>query len=103
MSKLDYVKEHKNICDELNQLVEKKNKGYGNSIHDTYVEEGMASFRVRLTDKLNRFKNLTKNGNFRHDELYNESVRDTLMDLANYAILTIVELDNDENCKFIVK
>lgn len=46
--------------------------------------------RIRLGDKFGRFKTLTKT-NIQH--VKDESIRDTLMDLANYAIMTIVELD----------
>lgn len=46
--------------------------------------------RIRLGDKFNRFKSLSK-GNEWH--VKDESIRDTLLDLANYAILTVMELD----------
>lgn len=50
----------------------------------------MAMPRIRLSDKLNRFKMLSKG----KDALVNdESIRDTLIDLANYAIMTIMELE----------
>ena len=45
-----------------------------------------------LTTKMNRFKQLSKG-----QVPNNESIRDTLMDLANYAILTIMELDSKED------
>lgn len=49
--------------------------------------------RIRLGDKLNRFKTLTKGMEI---ALVNdESVRDTLVDLANYAIMTIMEIDEE--------
>ena len=82
---------HMEICEELNHLYDKKNHDYGDSFHTTYLEEGMAMPRIRLGDKLNRFKTLTKG---METALVNdESVRDTLVDLANYAIMTIMEID----------
>ena len=81
---------HKNICCELIDIYYRKNQDYGNSFHISFQEEGMAMPRIRLTDKLLRFKNLTKSEN---QEVKDESIRDTLLDLANYAIMTIIELD----------
>jgi hypothetical protein len=91
----DKVQQHKNICYELNALYAKKNHDYGDSFHLSYLEEGMAMPRIRLGDKLNRFKTLSKNLESR--EVQDESIRDTLLDLANYAIMTILELEGDRN------
>lgn len=85
------VLRHKTICDELNALYAKKNHDYGDSFHLSYLEEGMAMPRIRLGDKLNRFKQLSKNPN--SQSVNDESIRDTLIDLANYAIMTVLELD----------
>lgn len=82
---------HKQVCYELNRLYDKKNRDYGDSFHETFAEEGLAMSRIRLTDKLNRFKKLTRGENV--PNVASESVRDTLIDLANYAIMTVMELD----------
>lgn len=84
---------HMKICNELNEIYTKKNHDYGDSFHFFFLEEGMAMPRIRLGDKLNRFKALTKSSEvpFVNDE----SIRDTLMDLANYAIMTVLELDEE--------
>lgn len=95
-SPLFKVERHAEICSELNKLYAAKNADYGDSFSQTYAEEGMAMPRIRLSDKLNRFKRLTHNNN---QQVKAESVRDTLIDLANYAIMTIIELDNEENKK----
>lgn len=90
---MNNVEQHDAVCKELNQLYKLKNQDYGDSFHETFIEEGMAMARIRLTDKLNRFKKLTK-----HESAQNvtdESVRDTLIDLANYAIMTVMELDRE--------
>jgi len=84
---------HKELCMKLNDLYRRKNADYGDSFHLSFVEEGMAMPRIRLTDKLNRFKALTKNG---QALVKDESVKDTLIDLANYALMTILELENEE-------
>lgn len=88
---LTRLERHKQLCEELHKLYEKKNHDYGDSFHDTFVEDGMAMPRILLSGKLNRFKTLT-----RHSEdqmVSDESIRDTLIDLANYAIMTIVEME----------
>jgi hypothetical protein len=91
------VLRHKAICDELNKLYEKKNHDYGDSFHQTFVEEGLAMTRIRLGDKFSRFKTLSRLTNSDSDEqqVTDESIRDTLMDLANYAIMTILEMDGE--------
>lgn len=86
----DKLTRHEQICDEIKALYKRKNADYGDSFHKTFVEEGMAMPRIRLTDKLERFKKLTKSGD---QNVKDESVRDTLIDLANYAIMTILELE----------
>lgn len=87
---VDKLTRHEQICDEIKALYKRKNADYGDSFHETFIEEGMAMPRIRLTDKLERFKKLTKSG---EQSVNDESIRDTLIDLANYAIMTILELE----------
>ena len=88
----DKVARHRLLCDEINQLYAQKNHDYGDSFHETFLEEGMAMSRIRLMDKLNRFKKLSKSERMVKDE----SIRDTLLDLANYAIMTVLEMDTPD-------
>lgn len=90
---MDKSERHLIICGELNALYVKKNHDYGDSFGKTYEEEGMAMPRIRLSDKLNRFKTLSRGD---RQEISDESLRDTLMDLANYAVMTIVEMETEE-------
>lgn len=48
--------------------------------------------RIRLGDKFSRFKTLTRSED---RAVKNESIRDTLIDLANYAIMTVMEMDRE--------
>lgn len=91
MYKIDKVQKHKDICAELTTLYAKKNHDYGDSFAASFQEEGMTMPRIRLGDKFSRFKTLTKSES--DQQVNDESVRDTLIDLANYAIMTIMELD----------
>ena len=84
------VQMHREICEEINDLYARNNHDYGDSFHQTFVEEGMAMARIRLGDKFNRFKTLSRSGEQKVDD---ESIRDTLIDLANYAIMTVLEME----------
>lgn len=84
---------HMDLCKELNALYTKKNHDYGDSFHQTFMEEGFAMPRIRLADKFNRFKTLSRTKALVDDE----SIRDTLIDLANYAIMTVLEIDELQN------
>ena len=79
------VARHMEICKALNALYERKNHDYGDSL-----EEGMAMPRIRLGDKFSRFKTLSRQGDRKVND---ESIKDTLLDLANYAIMTVMEMD----------
>lgn len=45
---------------------------------------------IHLSEKLNRLKTLTRG---ERQYVQDESIRDTLLDLANYAIMTVVEME----------
>ena len=81
------VRHHADICEELNEIYARKNHDYGDSFGKGYAEYGMVMAVIRLEDKLNRLKSLIKAEPLVKDE----SINDTLMDLANYAIMTVIE------------
>lgn len=84
----DKVVLHSEICEELNVLYERKNHDYGDSFGKSFAEYGMTMPCIRLEDKLNRLKALTRTGS---QQVSDESIDDTLLDLANYAIMRLVE------------
>ena len=93
---------HKRVCYELNALYDRKNRDYGDSFHESWKDYGITMAAIRLGDKYNRLRNLTsKIGQVQH--VKDESVRDTLMDLANYAILTVLELDAETEHPFTAR
>lgn len=92
MSELKGNIQHASICKELNELYSKKNHDYGDSFHITFQKYGLTMSAIRLGDKFQRFESLIRKDNLVKDE----SVRDTLIDLANYAIMTVMELDGRE-------
>lgn len=90
---MDKIQRHKEICIGLNELYAKKNHDYGDSFHQTFLEEGLAMPRIRLSDKFSRFKSLSRG---KSAQVNDESIKDTLLDLANYAIMTVLELECQE-------
>lgn len=88
---MNKVERHEQICKYLTNLYERKNSDYNDSFGKSYKEYGMAMPCIRLEDKLNRLKALTVHNH--KQEILDENIRDTLEDLANYAIMTIIEMD----------
>lgn len=84
------VKKHMEICEHINNLYALKNRKYGNSFSKTYEEYGPAMLCILLEDKLQRAKQLLLKGEPGTDD---ESIIDTLQDLANYSIMGIMEID----------
>ena len=82
------------ILDELKDLHTRKNKDYGNAAHESYKEFGIVSYVIRLNDKLNRLKSLTKPDV--EQQVKEESIVDTLMDLAAYSIMAIESLKSND-------
>ena len=89
------------ITNEMLDLYEIKNKHYGDSFSKQFQEYGLTSVCIRLEDKLNRLKSLNKqiseakNGIVDID-VDDESIKDTLIDLANYSVLAIMEISKGE-------
>lgn len=81
------------ITHEMYKLYIAKNTDYGSSVNDTYNKYGMVSYLVRMEDKLNRARTLVQKG---EQNVSDEKLRDTLVDLANYAILAVMELDGEK-------
>lgn len=79
------------VCHNLIRLHKAKDKDYGSSAEVTFNEYGLVSYLVRLSDKLNRLKSLTRSG---ERKVNDESIEDTLQDLAAYAIMAVVSLRN---------
>lgn len=88
------MKTFDSVCKEIIDLHEKKNKDYGNSFESSMDDFGITAPLIRLGDKYSRLKSICKSGNI---EVKDESVRDTLIDLAAYSIMTIEYLDNHDN------
>lgn len=71
------------------ELFKKKNTDYG----DAFAEFGVIGVLMRIEDKIKRSLSITKNGITLVDD---EKIRDTLIDLHNYAAMAIMLLDEKE-------
>lgn len=81
------------ITAEMLETYKKKNADYGNSFSETIQEFGYIPAVARINDKVKRMKNIVKGQKM---NIESESLRDALLDTANYCVLTIVELDNQK-------
>lgn len=94
MTKQEYLKFHQECCEKLVTITKAKNSDYTGISDDPFsnftkvenlgictTEQG---FLTRMTDKLARIISFQQRGFF---EVKDESIEDTLLDLANYSIL----------------
>jgi hypothetical protein len=80
------------ITEEMASLYERKNKDYGDAFADEVKLSGWGYATGLLGNKVGRIRNLLLHTE-QHPEV-KESVEDTLLDLANYAIMTLMEVRN---------
>ena len=80
---------HARVLQELHDTYLRKNADYGDSFAALYAEFGPAYAVAHLVEKTARIRALLKHT----ANVSGESMRDSLMDLANYAILTVMEID----------
>jgi hypothetical protein len=86
---MNRVEQLKTIQKEALELFTKKNIDYG----DAFAKYGVIGVLMRIEDKLQRSVSITKNGiNLINDE----GIRDTLIDLHNYAAMALMLLDEQD-------
>tara|TARA_Y100001980_G_C14414768_1_gene207385 strand:+ start:177 stop:596 length:420 start_codon:yes stop_codon:yes gene_type:complete len=86
---MDRLNQLKSVQNEGAKLFERKNKDYG----DAFANYGPIGVIVRMGDKINRLSSVTNNG---INLVKTESIRDTLIDLHNYAAMAIMLMDEDK-------
>jgi len=84
----DREKQLRAVQDEAFALFSRKNKDYG----DAFSDFGPVGVLVRMGDKIRRMSAITKNG---VSLVEDESLRDTLIDLHNYAAMAVMLMDED--------
>ena len=80
------IQEFKNITQEMLETYSRKNVDYDDAFTKSLEEDGLLVAKIRLGDKYKRFSALIKQENLVKDE----SIEDTLLDMASYAIMTIM-------------
>lgn len=79
--------------DHLADVLQSKNNAYGDSFTKSVDEDGLLVLKIRLGDKFNRISSLIKRGERKEND---ESLEDTLLDMAGYAILGLKYLKEHE-------
>jgi hypothetical protein len=70
------------------ELFTRKNADYG----DAFAKYGVIGVLMRIEDKIQRSLSITKNG---VNLVSDEGIRDTLLDLHNYAAMALMSLDEE--------
>jgi hypothetical protein len=78
------------IHEEALYLFARKNQDYG----DSFAEYGPVGVIVRMGDKIRRLVSISSSG---INLVNTESLRDTLIDLHNYAAMAIMTLDDTKH------
>lgn len=107
MTKNEYMKFHEDCCQKMVAITKAKNADYTGNDPDPFsnfsrvaglgicsVEQG---FLVRMTDKLSRISSFVQKGVL---QVKDESVEDTLLDLANYSLLMAGYIKAEREKKF---
>lgn len=84
------VKQMTNVQKEALELFKRKNNDYG----DAFAEYGTIGVLIRLGDKIQRYVSVSNKGVALVD---NEKLRDTLIDLANYASMAVMLMDEENS------
>lgn len=86
---MDRVEQMKKVQANGLELFARKNADYG----DAFAKYGVIGVLIRIEDKIQRSMSITKNGvNLVNDE----GIRDTLLDLHNYAAMALMLLDEED-------
>ena len=89
MSDNNRISQYSTVQKEALDLFTKKNADYG----DAFATYGPVGVLVRMGDKISRLQSISKSGITLVD---NESIRDTLIDLHNYAAMAVMLIDEKD-------
>lgn len=87
------VEQFMSITQNMTKIYAAKNHDYGNSFEESLDEFGLVASVVRMGDKMNRIKSLIK----KEAQVKDESIKDTLLDIANYAVMTIMWMNKNQS------
>ena len=83
------VQQFMDITNNMVKTYAAKNHDYGNSFEQSCNKFGIIAAIVRMGDKMNRLESLA----VKRAEVKDESIKDTLLDLASYSVMTFMWLD----------
>ncbi len=83
---MNRVEQLEKIQKECLELFKRKNADYG----DAFAKYGIIGVMMRMEDKMQRCLSITKNG---VNLVSDEGLRDTLLDLHNYAAMALMLMD----------
>ena len=86
------IKKFATITEGMVETYKAKNKDYGDSFGLSVNKYGLIAALTRISDKFNRLENLIIK---REQNVKDESLEDTLLDLASYCIMTAIELKKE--------
>lgn len=104
----DNVKRFNELAQSMCELYEKKNADYGDSFNISLDKYGIIAALTRMSDKFNRVENIILNkdndGNpvFNNIKVRDEKLEDTLVDLANYAMMTVLWMKNNSKINHVL-
>jgi Nucleotide modification associated domain 1 len=82
------------VSSEVIDIVKRKNKDYGNSYEIMVEKYGLVALLIRFQDKLGRLDSLVLKG--QEQKVSDESIEDTLKDIAGYALLELARLEKSK-------
>lgn len=85
----------KDLTGKMCETYIRKNHDYGNSFDKSLDRFGLVASVVRIGDKMNRVESLVQKKAMVQDE----SIKDTLLDMASYCVMTIMWLNNNRERK----
>ena len=91
---MDNLAQHKLLLQQIHDTYIKKNHDYGDSFSRSFKKYGLVAAMVRMEDKWNRLDNMASGA---EQKVADETIRDTLLDLAGYCVMTTMELDRQKD------
>lgn len=91
---MDNLEQHKILLQQIHDTYIKKNHDYGDSFSRSFKKYGLVAAMVRMEDKWNRLDNMASGA---EQKVADETIRDTLLDLAGYCVMTTMELDREKD------
>ena len=88
---MNKIELHKQICGNMHNTYKAKNADYGDSYAKARAEYP-ETICIHIMEKLERLKTLLRGT---EQQVKDESIDDTLLDIANYAVMELLERKNE--------